>query len=80
MNRNKEEKKKIILDIIKKIDELNLNNEYDPIKKLYELFKEYLDNDYSINVNISFPELNKKIIGLLPIKIKNKPMIKLVEC
>tara|TARA_A100001015_G_scaffold91931_1_gene102309 strand:+ start:127 stop:372 length:246 start_codon:yes stop_codon:yes gene_type:complete len=79
MNRNNEQKKLIILEIIKKINELNLSTEYPSIKTLYELFKEYLDNDYSININIPFPEINRKIIGLLPINLKNKPIIKIIN-
>ncbi len=79
MNRNNEQKKLIILEIIKKINELNLSTEYPSIKILYELFKEYLDNDYSININIPFPEINRKIIGLLPINLKNKPIIKIIN-
>lgn len=79
MNRSIEEKKLIIINIIKKINELQLSPEYPAIKELYKLLKEYKENDYSININIKFPEIKRKIIGILPINKKNDAIIKLVD-
>jgi len=79
MNRSIEEKKLVIINIIKKINELQLSPEYPAIKELYKLLKEYKENDYSININIKFPEIKRKIIGILPINKKNDPIIKLVD-
>ena len=79
MNRSIEDKKLVIINIIKKINELQLSPEYPAIKELYKLLKEYQENDYSININIKFPEIKRKIIGVLPINNKNQPIIKLIE-
>ena len=79
MKRLKEEKKLVVITIIKKINELQLSPEYTAIKELYKLLKEYQENDYSININIKFPEINRKIIGILPINTKNEPVIKLIN-
>lgn len=79
MNRSIEEKKLVIINIIKKINELQLSPEYPAIKELYKLLKEYKENDYSININIKFPEIKRKIIGILPINKKNDAIIKLVD-
>ena len=79
MKRSKEEKKIVIITIIKKINELQLNTEYSAIKELYKLLQEYQQNDYSININIKFPEIDRKIVGILPINKKNEPFIKLVN-
>lgn len=79
MKRSKEEKKLVIITIIKKINELQLSPEYPAIKELYKLLQEYQQNDYSININIKFPELDRKIMGILPINIKNEPVIRLVN-
>ena len=79
MKRSKQEKKLVVINIIKKINELQLSPEYPPIKELYKLLNEYQINDYSININIKFPEIDRKIIGILPINIKNEPVIKLVN-
>lgn len=79
MKRSKEEKKLVVITIIKKINELQLSLEYPAIKELYKLLKEYQENDYSININIKFPEIDRKIIGILPINTKNEPVIKLVN-
>jgi hypothetical protein len=79
MKRSKEEKKLVVITIIKKINELQLSPEYPAIKELYKLLKEYQENDYSININIKFTEIDRKIIGILPINTKNEPVIKLVN-
>ena len=79
MKRSKEEKKLVVITIIKKINELQMSPEYPSIKELYKLLKEYQENDYSININIKFPEIDRKIIGILPINTKNEPVIKLVN-
>ena len=79
MKRTIDQKKLVIIDIIKKINELQLSTEFPAVKELYKLFKEYQENDYSININIKFPEINRKIIGLLPIDCKNKPIIKMIN-
>ena len=79
MKRSKEEKKLVVITIIKKINELQMSTEYPAIKELYKLLKEYQENDYSININIKFPEIDRKIIGILPINTKNEPVIKLVN-
>lgn len=79
MKRSKEEKKLVIITIIKKINELQLSPQYPAIKELYNFLKEYQTNNYSININIKFPEIDRKIIGVLPINPKNEPIIKLVK-
>ena len=79
MKRSKEEKKLVVITIIKKINELQMSPEYPAIKELHKLLKEYQENDYSININIKFPEIDRKIIGILPINTKNEPVIKLVN-
>ncbi len=79
MKRSYDEKKLVVISIIKKIDELQLSPEYPAVKQLYQFLKEYQENDYSININIKFPEIDRKIIGILPINIKNEPVIKLVN-
>ena len=66
-NRNMEERKKEIHEIILKLNELKLNNNYEPIQKLYRLFKIYIENGDRLIINIPFPEINKRIEGVLSI-------------
>ena len=76
--RTLKQKKLVNLEIIKKINELGLSVQYSAIKQLYKILKEYQDNDYSININIDCTEINRKIIGILPIGTKNKPSIRMI--
>ena len=42
---------------------------YEPIKKLYGHFKDFIDNGNHIKVNIPFPMINRRIKGeLMPNK------------
>ena len=46
-------------------------------KKLYVLFKTYIDEGNRIIVNIPFPEIKKRIKGLLAVSINEKVWLKL---
>ena len=47
------------------LSKFELTPAYDPVKKLYKLFKEYIDEDKRIVVNIPFPMINRRIKGIL---------------
>lgn len=76
-NRNMEERKKEIHEIILKLNELKLNNNYEPIQKLYRLFKIYIENGDRLIINIPFPEINKRIEGVLSINKNEEVTIRL---
>jgi len=49
--------------------------QYDPIKQLYTLFKIYIYDTERINISIPFPQINRRINGLLPLnKSENAPI------
>ena len=50
---------------------------YEPIKKLYGLFKTYINEEKRIEVNIPFPEINRRIKGLLAISVKEEVWVNL---
>ena len=77
INRTKEERQKEIAQIINKIAELELSTNYDPIKQLYVLFQEYINENKRIEVNIPFPMINRRIKGILATNIREKVWIKL---
>ena len=58
--RNKKERQEEVKNIILQLSDFNLNPKYEPIKKLYMLFKEYINEDRRIKVNIPFPEINRR--------------------
>lgn len=65
--RTKQERKEEVNNIINKLTELQLSTEYEAIKKLYKTMFEYINNGDRIIINIPFPEINKRIEGILPI-------------
>ena len=77
--RNKKERQEEVKNIIMQLSDFNLNPKYEPIKKLYMLFKEYINEDKRIKVNIPFPEINRRIKGLLAISKSEEVTIALIN-
>ena len=75
--RTKDERQSEVMNIIKQISEFELTTEYEPIKQLYVLFREYINEDKRIEVNIPFPMINRRIKGVLAISVNEKVWIKL---
>ena len=51
------------------LNKFELTMTYEPIKKLYNHFKDFIDNGSHIKVNIPFPMINRRIKGeLMPNK------------
>ncbi len=75
--RTKEERQNEIKEILSKLSEFNLNTGYEPIKKLYQIFKEYINEGNRIEVNIPFPEINRRIKGILAISVREEVWITL---
>lgn len=66
-----------IKNIILELNKFQLNTSYEPIKKLYILFKLYIENGERIKVNIPFPMINKRIKGILATSIKEEVWLRL---
>jgi len=77
--RTKEQRQNEIKTIIKKLNELHLNTSYDGIKTLFQNMKEYLISENPIIIDISCPELNICIKGVLEVDLSKKVWVKL-EC
>ena len=77
--RTKDERKSEVKQIIKKLRELQLSNNYEPIQKLYNIMHKYINEGERIIVNIPFPEINKNIEGVLPVNIKEQVVVKLTN-
>jgi len=75
--RTKEQRQEEVKEVLNQLNEFDLNIKYEPIKKLYTLFKEYINEDKRIEINIPFPEINRRIKGLLAIGINENVWIKL---
>jgi len=75
--RTKEERQNEVKEILNKLSEFDLNMTYEPIKKLYQIFKEYIQEGNRIEVNIPFPEINRRIKGILAISVREEVWINL---
>lgn len=67
--KTKEQRKEDVKNIIKELSKFELTPTYEPVKKLYLYFKDFIDNGNYIKVNIPFPMINRRIKGeLMPNK------------
>ena len=77
--RTKEERQGEIREIIKQLAPLELTPRYEPIKQLYQIFKEYIEIGNRIEINIPFPMINRRIKGLLAISVNEEVWVKLQQ-
>lgn len=82
--KNKSERLEIVIDIVKKLKKFPTsentfidiyNSEFPTITKLKQVFNEYINQDdnhpsliYGLNGKLLFPEINKRIVYVLPVK------------
>ena len=75
--RTKEERMAEIKPILSKLSELQLNPEYEPIKKLYLEIRRYIQEGERIEIKIPFPEIGRKILGVLAINVREQVWVKM---
>lgn len=75
--RTKEERLAEIKPILSKLSELRLNPEYEAIKKLYIEIQRYIQQGERIEVKIEFPEIGRKIIGVLATNVREQVWVKM---
>jgi len=76
--RNEDDRKKISIEIINMLSDLGLSISYEPVKRLYKILKIYNEDGNRCEVNIPFPEINRRIKGILPMSRKEEPTVRLV--
>lgn len=77
--RTKEERQNEVKEILKQLTTFDLNIKYEPVKKLYMKFKEYINEGDRLIVNIPFPEINRRIKGILAINKREEVRIGLLN-
>lgn len=75
--RNKIERQIAIRTILEKLSELQLTSHYDSVKNLFLIFKDHIENGGSHNINIPFPEIKKRFVGIITDNKKYENMVKL---
>ena len=75
--RTKEQRQESVKEILQKLSEFQLNIQYDPIRKLYESFNEYIKEGNRLEINIPFPEINRRIKGVLASSVREEVWVNL---
>jgi hypothetical protein len=75
--RTKEQRQEEVKEILKQLTEYELTIKYEPVKLLYKLFKEYINENKRLLINIPFPMINRRIKGLLAISVNEKVWVNL---
>ena len=63
--KTEEERRASSREILKQLEDLGLNVTHAPVRELLKLLKQYNEDGNRIEVNIPFPELNRRIKGVL---------------
>ena len=77
--RNKAERQAEVHKIISKLTELELNVAYEPVKELFKIFQDYVNNGGKMKVNVAFPMINKRICGILPDTVNEQCCMALIR-
>lgn len=77
--RTQNERKEEVKNVLKQLSDFQLNPTYEPVKKLYLKFKEYISTGDRLVVNIPFPEVNRRIKGVLAINKREDVTIALLN-
>ena len=75
--RSKEERQEEIKPILLKLSELQLNPSYDEIRELYKNIQQYIATGDRIEINIPFPAIKKRIVGVLAINKREQVWVML---
>ena len=75
--RSIDERKDEVRKIIQKLNELYLSTDYEPIKKFYDITFNYIRTGERTIINIPFPEMKKRIEGVLATNIREEVAIRL---
>ena len=75
--RTLEQRNEEVRKIIDKLNELQLSIDYEPIKQFYNIMFSYIRTGERTIVNIPFPQMNKRIEGVLATNIREEVALRL---
>jgi hypothetical protein len=73
--KTEEERRAASKEILKQLEGLELSISHKPIRELLKLLKQYNEEGNRIVVNIPFPELNRRIKGVLATSIREETYV-----
>lgn len=73
--KTEEERRAASKEILKQLEGLDLSISHKPIRELLKLLKQYNEEGNRIVVNIPFPELNRRIKGVLATSIREETYV-----
>ena len=75
--RTRDQRHEEVKNILMQLSEFQLKPTYEPIKELYSLFKTYIDEGKRAEINIAFPEIGRRIKGLLASSVREEVWVRL---
>ena len=63
--------------VIEKLSEMRLTAQYDAVRELMGSLKRYIDDGVRIEVDIPFPEVGRRIVGVLAVDHREEVWIKM---
>jgi hypothetical protein len=64
-------------DVIDKLSEMRLTTQYEAVRELMGSLKRYIDDGKRIEVDIPFPEVGRRIVGVLAVDHREEVWIKM---
>tara|TARA_Y100000816_G_scaffold253401_1_gene204950 strand:- start:179 stop:469 length:291 start_codon:yes stop_codon:yes gene_type:complete len=77
--RTKEERKAEAHKIIKTLTELQLTTKYEKVCQLMVMLKEYVEKGERLEVHLPFPEIDRRIEGVLAIHKREEVWLRLTK-
>ena len=65
--KTKKERQEQVKNILQEFTKFELGYKYDPVKSMYLLLKQYIDEGVVVKINIPFPMIQRRILGELKI-------------
>ena len=75
--RTKEQRQEEVRVIIKTLNDLELTITYEPVKQLFKILQDYVNNGGKKKVSIPFPMISRRIKGVLSDTVNEEWFIKL---
>ena len=66
-------------DVIEGLSEMLLTTQYEAVRELMGNLKRYIDDGVRIEVDIPFPEVGRRIVGVLAVDHSEEVWIKMVK-